>query len=204
MALIADLVRIDEQLFKLINAPEIFKYPKVLDEFMQLISSHYFWIFSFSIMFIIFFFKKSFYPIKILVVALVAMSLSDLLAYRILKPLVERKRPCHILEDVRLVSEGCGGEYGFPSNHAANGSAAAVFVSLNIRRRRFIGFSTLFIGVAFLVGLSRVYLGVHYPFDVLFGFAVGSMVAVIVNFALKSAIKRYSHLHIFKFYQRLQ
>ncbi|MBP9706221.1 MAG: phosphatase PAP2 family protein [Oligoflexales bacterium] len=204
MALISDLNSIDEQLFKIINTPEILKYPKVLDEFMLLISSNYFWIFLFLIMFIVFFIKKRFYPLKILVLALLAMSLSDLFAYRILKPLAERKRPCHSLEDLRLVSERCGGEYGFPSNHAANGFAAAVFVSLNMRRKRIFGLPTLFIGAAFLVGLSRVYLGVHYPFDVLFGFVVGSVVAVIANFALKLAIKHYAHLQIFKFYQRLQ
>lgn len=103
-----------------------------------------------------------------------AMGLSDGLAYQVLKPSLQRERPCHQLQDVRLVQDRCGSDFGFPSNHAANAMAVAVVAALAYPRRWKI--LAAFFGSALLVGLSRVYLGVHFPGDVLAGFAFGAVV----------------------------
>jgi membrane-associated phospholipid phosphatase len=88
-----------------------------------------------------------------------------------LKHIFGRERPCAALEHVHLLA-GCGG-FSFPSNHAANAFAFAM--SFWLLRRNTAG--VLCIVIASLVGLSRVYVGVHYPSDVLAGALVGSAAA---------------------------
>lgn len=102
-----------------------------------------------------------------------AIGATDLVTYQILKPAVARPRPCYALKSVHLGTSRCGSDYGFPSNHAANAMAAAVVLSVYFKRRRA---RCLFFGAAAFVGLSRVYLGVHYPLDVMSGFAVGGAI----------------------------
>ena len=64
-----------------------------------------------------------------------------------------------------------------PSAHASNTFAVAIFLSYYFRK-----FGPLFYGIAFLVGYSRVYLGVHYPFDILVGIINGSILGVLFIF----------------------
>jgi undecaprenyl-diphosphatase len=101
------------------------------------------------------------------------VSLTDLLAYRVLKPNLARKRPCIEFTDLRIV-DSCGGEFGFPSNHAANAAAIAFFAHLYFRRKFLTSSLVVF---ALLVGFSRVYLAAHYPLDVLAGYCLGLLTA---------------------------
>jgi undecaprenyl-diphosphatase len=102
----------------------------------------------------------------------VAVSIVDLLGAGLLKPWIDRLRPCFVLSDVRLLVPHQSHSPSFPSNHAANSfAAAAVLASLGP------GFARGSYLVAAMVALSRVYLGVHYPADILagalFGLGVG-------------------------------
>lgn len=98
----------------------------------------------------------------------VAVGIADLVAAGLLKPWIDRLRPCFVLPDVRLLVPHQSHSPSFPSNHAANCfAAAAVLASLGPR------FARVSFLLAAMVALSRVYLGVHYPFDVLAGALLG-------------------------------
>ena len=117
----------------------------------------------------------------ILVFVVVLIGLSDQTS-NLFKYGFQRLRPCHdigVAGLIRLVKEDCGGLYSFFSAHAANSMAVAVFFGLLLRTRwRFLYPLLLF--WALLVGYSRIYLGVHYPLDVIVGFLVGAFYGWIV------------------------
>jgi undecaprenyl-diphosphatase len=118
------------------------------------------------------------YRKKLLVILLfiiIAITLSDQISV-FLKNSFERPRPCHAveLEDiVHLVKGHCGGKFGFVSSHAANSFNIALLSLLLIRRR---WFSVTIIIWAAVVGYSRIYLGVHYPGDILCGSLLGALI----------------------------
>lgn len=94
----------------------------------------------------------------------------------------QRLRPCHdeSLEGLfRLAKESCGGLYSYFSAHAANSMAIAVFFGL-LLRRSYKYLPLILIVWAAIVGYSRIYIGVHFPFDVFTGFFFGSMYAAIL------------------------
>ncbi len=97
-----------------------------------------------------------------------AVTVSDQACASFLKDLIGRVRPCHVVEGVRLL-DSCRGSPSFPSCHASNSMAVAV-VAL-IRHRRW---TAPALAVAVTAGYSRVYVGVHYPSDVLGGMLVGA------------------------------
>jgi len=82
---------------------------------------------------------------------------------------------------VRLVKPSCGGLYGYFSGHASNSFSLAVFFSF-IFGVKYIRLPYLLFSIAFLVAYSRIYIGVHYPLDVVSGMAFGSLVGLVFYF----------------------
>lgn len=115
---------------------------------------------------------------------IVAVGLSDILCSGVLKPLVCRLRPSHepALDPLHLVNGYTGGRYGFCSSHAANTAAVATLFSLLYRNK--IATAVLVIWVA-LNCYSRMYLGAHYPTDILVGLLIGTLLAALVYWGLR-------------------
>lgn len=105
--------------------------------------------------------------------------ISDPLNSRVIKEMVMRIRPCATLSDVRLLVP-CGAGKSFPSSHAVNNFAAAAVIGYYFRKYIPVAYF-----VASLVAFSRIYVGVHYPADVVGGALIGTFVAAGVVWSME-------------------
>ena len=116
-----------------------------------------------------------------LAVAVVVLC-SDQLSAHVCKPLFQRLRPCYNpeLEGLVHLPRGlAGGRYGFVSSHAANTFAIAAFLTAVLRRSyRWVGW-TLY-GWALISSYTRIYIGVHYPGDIVCGAVLGILIGLIL------------------------
>ncbi len=109
------------------------------------------------------------------VLVLIAASATDATVVEIIKPAIGRLRPSHALEDTLNLLVPKGGRYGFVSAHAANIFAGTTVLSYFYKQ-----WKKPLLFLAFSVALSRVYVGVHYPGDVLFGGLFGYGMAWVI------------------------
>jgi undecaprenyl-diphosphatase len=115
------------------------------------------------------------FPLIFLFIIL-AVTLSDQVSVHLFKNVFQRLRPCHepsLQGLVHLFNGECGGRYGFVSSHASNSFNIALLSLMFIKKR---WFTISIILWALIIGYSRVYLGVHYPGDVICGSVVGAFI----------------------------
>ena len=107
---------------------------------------------------------------------------SDQLSAHVCKPLFQRLRPCYNpdLKDLIYLPKGlAGGRYGFVSSHAANTFGVAAFLTPALRKYRPWAAIVLYLW-AFISSYSRIYIGYHYPCDILCGALLGIMIGLIL------------------------
>ena len=123
----------------------------------------------------------------IFLTVIIIITISDQVSVHAFKNVFLRFRPCHDPELeglVHIVNGKCGGEFGFYSSHASNHFALAVFLSFIFRGRlRF--FTPVILLWAGVISYSRIYLGVHFPFDVLAGAIAGTVIGMLGYKSLK-------------------
>jgi undecaprenyl-diphosphatase len=148
-----------------------------LDTVMVLASNRLVWfpVYAVLIGWLIYHFRRRVWLLLPLVIA--AVALADSITSRLFKPFFGRPRPCH---DAALFAQlhlpdGCGGQFGFLSSHAANSMALAVFLAVVLPAGRFKTLKIVLFSWAVLLSYSRMYLGAHYLTDVLGGGAIGAL-----------------------------
>ena len=121
---------------------------------------------------------------------ILAFAISEQTSVHLFKEVFMRLRPCHepsLSGQVRLVAPNCGGQFSFVSTHATNSFTLALLSALLFHRR---WFTISVFAWAILVSYSRIYVGVHYPGDVLGGAAVGCIIGFAVFLATHRILKR--------------
>lgn len=176
------LLSLDEKLLLFFNSV----HSTWLDSLMFSITDGKVWapLFLFTIIFIIVKFKgKGFF--MLLFVALV-ITLGDQISSSLLKPLIGRLRPSHEphLEGIlHIVNNYRGGLYSFVSSHATNSFGVATMLWLLIGKQY--KWISVFFGWALIFSFTRVYLGVHYPGDILGGAILGISIAFGINWIFR-------------------
>lgn len=169
--MLEQLLSWDQKLFLILNG----LHTEWLDPFMVFISGQLIWIpFIGSCLYFAYkAFSKTQFGIFLLFLGLLLI-LSDSTSSYVLKNLTERLRPCREFDLKPLIysfGQRCGGRFGFVSSHAANSMALSLFCFKIIPMPRLLAY--FLITLALLVSYSRLYLGVHYPGDILGGLTVG-------------------------------
>ncbi len=163
--------QIDQQLFLFLNSANSPFWDKV----MSFMSMRVVWapLYIAILIYLGIRYKRRFWIIILFII--LAVVLSDQIS-GIIKNAVDRPRPCHessLQGLVHMVNGVCGGMYGFVSSHAAN-SFNVAFLSLMFIKKRW--YTICIIIWALAVSYSRIYLGVHYPADVLCGAMLGALI----------------------------
>ena len=128
----------------------------------------------------------------VLTILIIILGINDYFCASILKPYFSRLRPSHeFLEYINLLVPK-GGKWSFPSNHASNMFALATTLGYFYPKTK----NSLYF-LAIIVCFSRVYVGVHYPFDVLIGGIVGYSISwIIINAWVELKLKMFKRNHL--------
>ena len=182
------LLEFDEKLLLFINSLNT----PWLDSLMFTLTNGKVWAPLFLITIILIVIKFKWKGVAVLVSVGLVITLGDQLSSSLIKPLVGRLRPSHEphLEGIiHLVNNYKGGLYSFVSSHATNSFGIATILWL-LLRKQFAWFA-IFFAWATLFSFTRIYLGVHYPGDILAGAMLGVLIAYLINWIARKFVPQW-------------
>lgn len=179
---------IDARLLLIVNGA----HSPFFDSVMWCISGRWIWVPFYAVLAYLLFRRMSWKRASICLVTIGLIILAaDQTCATLIRPEIGRLRPANLNNPlssfVHVVNGYRGCRYGFPSCHAANTFALAVFMSLVIRHK---WFTVMMFSWAFVVSYSRMYLGVHYFGDLFCGATIGSLFAVLFYYLQNYLFKR--------------
>ena len=179
---------IDARLLLIVNGA----HSPFFDSVMWCISGRWIWVPFYAVLAYLLFRRMSWKRASLCLVTIGLIILAaDQTCATLIRPEIGRLRPANLNNPlssfVHVVNGYRGGRYGFPSCHAANTFALAVFMSLVIRHK---WFTVMMFSWAFVVSYSRMYLGVHYFCDLFCGATIGSLFAVLFYYLQNYLFKR--------------
>jgi undecaprenyl-diphosphatase len=172
------LEKADKALFELINGHWTNAYFDVFMPWMRT-SEHWFFFYLALISFV--FYRWGWKAWKWLVSVAITVGLSDQISSFFFKPFIHRLRPCadpSMLTHVKLLLGACPTNFSFTSSHAANHFSLAIFIFMSLQPL-FKKYSYLFFVWAGIISYAQIYVGVHYPLDILAGCLVGLTVGYL-------------------------
>ena len=178
------LIQLDKDLFLFLNGI----HSESFDSIMWWISGKTTWWPFYLLLLGFLTWTRKWQMIPLVIFIALAVTVTDQTSVHLFKEVFERLRPCHEPELqglVHIVNNKCGGQFGFVSSHAANSFGIAMLLSMIVRRKWF--WALMFTWAA-LVSYSRVYLGVHYPADILGGAMLGVLCGWLLFMLFKWAV----------------
>lgn len=174
---------IDEQIFLIANG----HHTPFFDILMTAYTSPYMWIPFYIACFAALVYKFGWGKALVMLAVIgVAVGITDYFCASILRPAFQRMRPSNpdnpFSAFVTVVNGYRGGRYGFPSCHAANSFAIVAALSVFTQSKRF---AAILVAWAIFVCFTRMYLGVHYPSDILVGSCIGAAIGTSCAYAAK-------------------
>jgi len=184
-------IQLDHSLFSFINQGLSNPF---FDWIMPLFRNKQTWI-PFYLLGVVLIARKRNWQSTILIVlcSLAAVGIADGVSSHLLKPYFARTRPCllpEMMHQVNLLVSRCSGAFSFPSSHAANHLALALFLSLAFKRSASFLLPLLLVW-GLLIGFAQVYVGVHFPSDILAGFLLGILSGFLAFLTYRILTKRF-------------